>query len=618
MESEDSSDDNDESHLYSLIHYSVDDAQEEIGTSAKQIPSESSIPLYQSKYSKVSRWDAVKLITDTNNELKLSETQKQEREPVNNYRSLLNAYKAAKTAQICNWSNRERNFNNLNKQNFQQKKTASIPLNLENNTNKCKTLSENSKSSVTHGEKIALNYQSPLRFNTHTTISGVNKNVMQSETKEIELQNVDMEKSKGGGSGTDNKTVGPPKNKKKNAKNRKANKKNSKNVSNDEVESSKYNLVLCKDKQNGSDESVIILDDSESEPESVVEVVPPAREPPPLVSLSSDEDIVILCEGANDYKQPSSGIGSNSKEVAKIESSCLGVLQNGNCATKERAVKKKRKKKKKKNENKNKKKNRESSSISVQRTPNSKQNLSALSPSTWTKVMSRFYNESWGGENFDCRQLQKNMTGNRFKWQVSYADVVGHPWTMGPDRTKKCTTCNVRGHSVYNCPFPPKPTVCLFCGITGHSKFKCPAPICLTCGRPAGAYKECCSNCLSTNNSKYCNVCNGVDHLGADCPETWRRYHATTSNMTSPSGSSTPQFKPQTEQFCCNCARKGHHYNECRQFSKQPNKSILISDKRPRSPYEQNNYFAKRRKFNNGGFCFPEVNSFFRPHYTEF
>jgi len=48
------------------------------------------------------------------------------------------------------------------------------------------------------------------------------------------------------------------------------------------------------------------------------------------------------------------------------------------------------------------------------------------------------------------------------------------------------------------------------------------------CGKSALVYRYGCPKCLSTNKSyKPCSVCNNVSHLPSECPETWRRYHAT-------------------------------------------------------------------------------------------
>jgi len=194
---------------------------------------------------------------------------------------------------------------------------------------------------------------------------------------------------------------------------------------------SKYNLCLNKNKQNSKTESVIVLDSSDSDSESVVEVEPPVHEPPPVVSLSSDEeilentsdermksmpdedDIVVLYTGGNSTVNKVLATvthGNIHNESAESVGSCDTVVLNGKSTMRGESLKKRGKKKKHK-ERAKKGRNMEKSLNPVFQSSHS--TSSFISPKSWTEDMSHFYNDSWGGETFSIHQLQKSMSGKK-------------------------------------------------------------------------------------------------------------------------------------------------------------------------------------------------------------
>ena len=65
-----------------------------------------------------------------------------------------------------------------------------------------------------------------------------------------------------------------------------------------------------------------------------------------------------------------------------------------------------------------------------------------------------------------------------------------------------------------------------------------------------------------------CRLCGGRGHIQSQCPDTWRRYHSTTTT-TSHDIVQPPNevhVRPQ-KAWCANCARRGHYVHQCRHYS---------------------------------------------------
>ncbi|PSN45700.1 hypothetical protein C0J52_11941 [Blattella germanica] len=310
---------------------------------------------------------------------------------------------------------------------------------------------------------------------------------------------------------------------------------------------------------------IVKLDDS-SDDESVVEVAVPAKEPPPILDLSSDEEGEVFSMGnpANEDDDDIVVVYCDER-ASKMDGRRLNPRTD-------EGSNKKRKKKSKRAKSKRK----------------SKAAPESVNPPSWTKEMSQFYNNSWGGEHFDAAVVQRSMSNTRSQWPVLFDDIAP---PRNVKRNVRCNNCNTFGHGARMCPEPPKVDVCLFCGTTGHLNSKCPTPICLRCGQPSSSYNFGCRNCSALAYSlAYCNKCNSNGHLEFECPESWRRYHSTT---TTEGMANLPEtvYKPRDQQFCCNCAARGHLYEECR-------KSPLSGNwlKRPNNSHSECSKGSKRRK----------------------
>jgi hypothetical protein len=60
---------------------------------------------------------------------------------------------------------------------------------------------------------------------------------------------------------------------------------------------------------------------------------------------------------------------------------------------------------------------------------------------------------------------------------------------------------------------------------------------------------------------------------------------------------SRTHYKPQEETFCCNCARRGHHFHECRLSAENSHTLSHNSLKRKSSAHRQHKIPSKRRKY---------------------
>ncbi|CAG4977218.1 unnamed protein product [Parnassius apollo] len=213
--------------------------------------------------------------------------------------------------------------------------------------------------------------------------------------------------------------------------------------------------------------------------------------------------------------------------------------------------------------------------------------------------MEKFYNESWGGENFNHREIQKNMSRDKSLWVIDPKDRM-----PGLSRRKPtCNYCNRPGHRDDMCRM--KPPVCYMCGSTGHYEPRCPRKICVNCGSPNHMYTTMCRNCSNWNNIR-CAECGQIGHPSSHCPDLWRRYHNTITCNTPLE--ENRQTKKHYQMFCSGCARRGHLVHTCRlslPFSGLPINSPYVSLYHPiyfstnenTNPFD-NNTPQRNRQFN--------------------
>ncbi|XP_031788090.1 uncharacterized protein LOC100678029 [Nasonia vitripennis] len=170
-------------------------------------------------------------------------------------------------------------------------------------------------------------------------------------------------------------------------------------------------------------------------------------------------------------------------------------------------------------------------------------------------AMKAFYNESWGGENFDMDKLKNKMSSDPKKWAILNDDIVASFVKRKRYFGMVCSRCHKDGHRQNQCTEIRKLPTCHMCGLTGHTEVSCPKKICLTCGQKQNMYRKTCENCRKIS----CSRCQSRGHLSHDCPDLWRRYHQTINKGNAePPDNLRLIFKSRNELQCCNCARKGH------------------------------------------------------------
>ncbi|KAJ0182286.1 hypothetical protein K1T71_001655 [Dendrolimus kikuchii] len=206
--------------------------------------------------------------------------------------------------------------------------------------------------------------------------------------------------------------------------------------------------------------------------------------------------------------------------------------------------------------------------------------------------MEKFYNESWGGEDFNHREIQKSMSRDKSLWAIDPKDRM-----MSPMAKKKvtCNYCNRAGHRDDTCRM--KPPICYMCGSTGHFEPRCPRKICVNCGSPNYMYSSMCTNCRHWG-SITCAECGQCGHPATHCPDLWRRYHNTIdANMSLQRNQHT---KKHYHLFCSGCTKRGHLVHTCRNtipFSGLPINTPYVCFYRPIYPNipENNENTANKR-----------------------
>merc|ERR1712106_627119 len=221
-------------------------------------------------------------------------------------------------------------------------------------------------------------------------------------------------------------------------------------------------------------------------------------------------------------------------------------------------------------------------------------------PDSWTKEMDAFYNDV--DEKYldiELEDIFAEMPSNS-QWPIDRSDV----YSGGRQRPryfqgKRCNNCNQFGHLVRDCSEPVKVPRCPMCGRPGHAETRCPEKSCLRCGQPGFGFLESCMHCRRLNDTE-CDECAYFGHVGRDCPDFWRRFHATTTGSKVMTPAAGNAHKLDGDSWCCNCGRKGHVMDTCRSYiySKYPPSTLrVVSYGQPRkSEFTEADYNPSQSK----------------------
>ncbi|XP_046392786.1 uncharacterized protein LOC124160791 [Ischnura elegans] len=186
---------------------------------------------------------------------------------------------------------------------------------------------------------------------------------------------------------------------------------------------------------------------------------------------------------------------------------------------------------------------------------------------SWTSQMVQFYDEPWGGECVNVKELQRTMSDDG--WKVDLSDQFSSLTSkfenrryFGMKSKLWCTRCNQKGHHRNACQQKVSPPHCHRCGSPNHQEYSCNQKICLTCGRNRSSLMAVCQQCRKLSR-KNCYICKQPGHPPGCCPDLWRRFHATVSpgEIVAPA---KVLYKDAKNTYCCNCASRGHHVFQCK------------------------------------------------------
>jgi hypothetical protein len=210
-----------------------------------------------------------------------------------------------------------------------------------------------------------------------------------------------------------------------------------------------------------------------------------------------------------------------------------------------------------------------------------------VTPKIWTPDMVKFYD--------DVDPEMADMTNEKLMaslphggyWTVKkpHATPSRHNTPTRYFHGRKCTNCNHEGHSAKSCPEPKRRLICYMCAEEGHSSYRCPRQHCMRCGEPGEPYTLNCRKCRYLD-SMDCRLCGGRGHIQSQCPDIWRRYHATT---TPNQGIVQPEpnvHLPLRKIWCSNCARQGHYLHQCRSYSYSSTPPPVLSVVSYREPHQ--------------------------------
>lgn len=175
------------------------------------------------------------------------------------------------------------------------------------------------------------------------------------------------------------------------------------------------------------------------------------------------------------------------------------------------------------------------------------------------KKLKFLYNDTRRHKNFDVYKLQACMPRDRSKWWVVNAD-------MGYDSDDGMILegCDYRPYYKRNYDYRDpeyRDKRCHLCGTTEHNINQCSQKICFTCGSMYSIRRSICGICCARS----CNMCHSIGHYADQCPDLWRRFHQTTTQVFPKHPGNV--MKPSNLLHCSYCTKRGHESSTCKEYT---------------------------------------------------
>ncbi|XP_076327115.1 uncharacterized protein LOC143234009 [Tachypleus tridentatus] len=183
--------------------------------------------------------------------------------------------------------------------------------------------------------------------------------------------------------------------------------------------------------------------------------------------------------------------------------------------------------------------------------------------------MKKFYDSDC--DDFDIKKELEKMSEDT--WHIDEQDAHMHVFKKSQQyryhnylMRVMCNNCQEQGHLSKVCTKPKKYVTCYLCGKIGHLGDNCVDAACSKC-LAVGHRVEQCKWRVQYVRRK-CPICSMRGHLRNECPDLWRRFHATITAGAPVKG--TCKIKNRKKVYCYNCAKKGHYGHECQQQQFNP------------------------------------------------
>ncbi|XP_013786880.1 zinc finger CCHC domain-containing protein 7-like [Limulus polyphemus] len=187
-----------------------------------------------------------------------------------------------------------------------------------------------------------------------------------------------------------------------------------------------------------------------------------------------------------------------------------------------------------------------------------------LNNMTTEMKMRKFYDSDC--DDLDIKKELEKMSDD--SWHLDERDAYKHMFKKSQQyryhnhlMRVTCNNCQEQGHLSKVCTKPRKLVTCFLCGQIGHLGDNCRDVACTRCLAVGHQVARCMWRVQDVRRK--CPICSMRGHLRNECPDLWRRFHATIVPGTPVKG--TCKTKNRKNVYCYNCAKKGHYGHECQQ-----------------------------------------------------